>query len=526
MEPKFLFLLFLTFMCVTTVAQTTDASNLISCLVSAYVRNFTIATSLQTSSYYNFLDFSIRNSRFAGASIGKPVAIVLPSTKDQLRSAVVCCRNSSLAIRLRSGGHSYEGLSYTADGRNPFVVIDLMNLNRVRVNLTSSTAWVESGATLGDIYRTVAAEANGSLGFPAGSCATVGSGGHIGGGGFGFLGRKYGLAADNVLDAVLIDSDGRVLDRNSMGDDVFWAIRGGGGGSWGAVYAWQVRLVPVAKRITVFSLSWAKPSRFVAKLVHKWQYIAPNLPDEYYLSVFVSAGDNDTISVTFTGQFLGPSSQAIAILTRQFPELGLTESECTEMSWIETVVHFAGLNTRADLTARKSSTKSYFKAKSDYVRIPIPLTGLIGTFAWLAKEPSGYIILDPYGGAMSRIRSYDIPFPHRRGNLYGIQYMVQWTAEEDRESYKYMAWIRGFYEYMATYVSSNPRAAYVNYVDLDLGVDSQTGGGGRHRDLAAAARAWGEKYLLANYDRLVQAKTVIDPDNVFSNVQSIPPLVR
>ncbi|KAF3325200.1 berberine bridge enzyme [Carex littledalei] len=98
--------------------------------------------------------------------------------------------------------YSYEGLSYTTSisysYHTPFGIIDLTNLNRVEVDYSSATAWVEAGATVGEIYYNVAVKSNGTLGFTAGSCATVGSGGHISGGGFGVLSRKYGLAADNV----------------------------------------------------------------------------------------------------------------------------------------------------------------------------------------------------------------------------------------------------------------------------------------------------------------------------------------
>ncbi|KAJ6817305.1 putative reticuline oxidase [Iris pallida] len=514
-----LFLLLLSyFVSVANAAQSTNTTttSLTSCLVSADVHNFSIATS---SSYNHLLNFSIRNLRFVDPAIARPVAVVQPGTKHQLQSAVVCCINLLLSIRLRSGGHSYEGLSYTADGTNPFVVLDLMNLNRVRVNLTDSTAWVESGATIGEVYYAVADESGGSLAFPAGSCPTVGSGGQIAGGGYGYLSRKYGLAADNVLDAVLIDSAGRVLDRSSMGEDVFWAIRGGGGGSWGAIYAWKLRLVPVPDRVTTCQLSRSMPSRPVAELVHKWQHVSPALPDEFYLSVTISA----TVNVTNSSSMCN-SSDRFHVRCRYWLDdsrAGTQRVGLCEMSWVESAVRFAGLKSKSDLTDRSTSYgKIYSKSKSDYVRVPIPLSGLTGAFNWLAKEPKSEIFLEPYGGAMDRMPSHDVPFPHRRGNLYGIQYIVGWTKVDDGARYKYVAWLHEFYEYMARYVSKEPTTAYVNYVDLDLGVVDWSG---PDRDRAGAARVWGEKYFLGNYDRLVRAKTAIDPGNMFRHQQSIPP---
>jgi FAD/FMN-containing dehydrogenase len=205
---------------------------------------------------------------------------------------VRCARAAGLAVRLRSGGHSYEGLSYTTapddDDRAAFAVVHRAALAGVRVDAASRTAWVEAGASLGQVYRAVAAACPTTLAFSAGSCPTVGSGGHIAGGGLGLFSRKHGLAADNVLDAVLVDASGRVLDRAAMGEDAFWALRGGG---WGAVYAWRVRLSAVPPRVTAFVANRAPGSAAsVAPLVSTWQRVATRLPDEFYLSAFVAAG--------------------------------------------------------------------------------------------------------------------------------------------------------------------------------------------------------------------------------------------
>ncbi|KAF6134961.1 hypothetical protein GIB67_037488 [Kingdonia uniflora] len=75
--------------------------------------------------------------------------------------------------------------------------------------MESKTAWVEAGATLGEIYYEVS-RASSHFGFPAGLYPTIGSGGHIGSEGWGLMSRKYGLASDNVVDAILVDSNGRL----------------------------------------------------------------------------------------------------------------------------------------------------------------------------------------------------------------------------------------------------------------------------------------------------------------------------
>ncbi|CAO2210697.1 unnamed protein product [Urochloa humidicola] len=532
-------------------ASASSVSSLSSCLVASGVANFSLAGS---PSYAALLNFSVQNLRFALPGVRKPVAVVLPNTERELQRAVLCARRAAAAIRVRSGGHSYEGQSYTTTVSGagagdhhhaPFVVIDLMNLNRVRVDAASATAWVESGATLGEVYHAVAASstANGSsssassLAFTAGSCSTVGVGGHVSGGGFGLLSRKYMLAADNVLDALLVDAEGRVLDRRAMGEDVFWAIRGGGGGSWGAIYAWKLRLVTVPDNVTVFTPKREGSVDAMAGLVHRWQFVGPALPDEFYLSVFLTIGSSSSssqspkdgnVTVSFTGLVLGPRELAMSVLSERFPELGLAETEASEMSWVESAAKFAGLSSVAELTSRVSKTKHYGKNKSDYVRRPIPRDALAAILRYLSVGPAGYVILDPYGGAMARADATDTPFPHRAGNLYGVQYGVTWEAGEDDGGEARMAWLRALYAHMAPHVSCSPRAAYVNYIDLDLGGTEAANENGSSAEEVGRARAtWGAAYFSAeNFDRLVRAKTRIDPANVFSNAQSIPPLQR
>ncbi|KAF8670048.1 hypothetical protein HU200_051239 [Digitaria exilis] len=519
-----------------------DSTSFTTCLATAGVRN---VTPLGSPSYDAALRVSIQNLRFAGAGEPKPTAVVVPTSLADLRAAVACARAAGLVIRLRSGGHSYEGLSYTAEDNDhtPFAVVDLAALDGVRVDVATSTAWVQSGATLGQVYHAIAVSSP-TLAFSAGSCPTVGSGGHIAGGGFGLLSRKYGLAGDGVVDAVLVDAEGRVLDRDAMGEDVFWAIRGGGGGTWGAVYAWRLRLVPVPRHVTAFVVNRPGSVAAVARLVSTWQHVAPRLPDEFYISAFVGAGlpecSNRTagvVSVTFKGFYLGPRHEALQILTSRFPEIGVSDLNMREMSWIESVVFFSGLpegSTVSDLTDRVLHTKNYFKAKSDYARRPMGIERLTRVVNLLSEQPKAYVILDPYGGAMDRIGSGELPFPHRKGNIHGIQYLIDWTAEEDEHREEYMDWLRRFYDFMGEFVHKNPRTAYINYMDLDLGTNNWSGSDRRRsrkidddgspNPEVEAARAWGERYFLGNYDRLVLAKTMIDPDNVFRNAQSIPPL--
>ncbi|XBI30315.1 hypothetical protein VPH35_054085 [Triticum aestivum] len=502
-------------------AAAATASNFSSCLVSNGVTNFSLPTS---PSYAGLLNSSIFNLRFTLPNVPGPAAVVLPESRDGLRQAILCARTSSLAIRVRSGGHSYEGLSYTGppicgslqQNRVQFVVVDLANLNRVRVEAGSATAWAESGATVGELYYAVGQSSH-SLAFTAGSKSTTRLGGHVSGGGFGLLSRKFALAADNPCsgsDATLITPDDRVLDRSSMGDDVFWAIRGGGGGSWGVVYAWKLWLVPVPRNVTAFTVGRTDPVAVC------WAQSTG------HLSVYAPTGSTDgNVSISFTGQVLPSKEHALSVLSQSFPELGLTERDLSEMSWVESTAKFAGLSTVEDLANWRRQPKQYSKSKSDYVQAPILRNDMVEIVRYLSTGPTGSIQLDPYGGAMARVGSAEAPFPHRAGNLYSIQYNVNWDRPQVARAEEYIGWFRSFYKYMAPFVSKDPRAAYVNYLDLDLGVNNWTwaAGGSSAQAVARARSSWREAYFGGNFDRLVRAKTVADPGSVFNNAQSIPP---
>ncbi|KAM5550185.1 berberine bridge enzyme-like D-2 [Rosa sericea] len=536
-SPRNQFTQFFTFMCILLPSLAEPTNEITSCLTLHNINNFTTFpnTENDSASYFKLLNFSIQNLRFAEPTVPKPIAIILPESVEQIINSVFCSREVFLAIRVRCGGHSYEGTSSVAADGAPFVIIDMMNLNRVSVDLETEMAWVEGGATLGETYHAIA-KASSVHGFSAGSCPTVGAGGHIAGGGFGLLSRKYGLAADNVVDALLVDADGRLLDRQGMGEDVFWAIRGGGGGVWGIVYAWKIQLSKVPQTVTVFLASRAGNKRHIANLVDKWQHVAPFLEDEFYISCFVGAGLPEAktsgttgMSATFKGFYLGPRSSAMSTLDQVFPDLGIVKEDCKEMSWIESIVFFSGLGNGSaisDLRNRYLKEKGFFKAKSDYVRTAISYTGIMAAVEILEEEPKGYVILDPYGGIMHRISSESIAFPHRKGNLFTIQYLVEWKEEENYKRNEYIGWIRRLYNSMTQYVSWGPRTAYINYIDLDLGVMRLVDTRVPTKDKGAVeiARVWGEKYFLNNYDRLVRAKTIIDPSNIFSNQQGIPPL--
>ncbi|KAM3308349.1 berberine bridge enzyme-like 28 [Capsicum chacoense] len=524
---SFLFVL-LVFSSTSSAALADNHEDFIQCLSHSNQTSSNIYTP-NNSSFSSVLQKSIQNLRFNTTKTPKPLVIVTPVSEFEVQLVILCAKKTGMHVRVRGGGHDYEGLSYVSEV--PLAVVDLINHRKINVNVNDKSAWVEAGSTIGELYYRIS-EKSKTLGFPAGVCPTVGVGGHFSGGGYGTLLRKYGLSADNIVDARLIDANGRILDRNSMGEDLFWAIRGGGGNTFGLVLAWKVKLVDVPEKVTVFTLNKTLDQN-ATKLIHKWQYVAPRFPEDLFIRILVNrlnssdqGGNNkQTLVASFNSIFLGGIDQLLPIMQENFAELGLRREDCIEMSWIESIMYFAGFPGGASpnvLLSRVQLLTRNFKAKSDYVYQPIPEGGLEGIWRLFFEDESqaAQVILSPYGGRMDEISSSSIPFPHRVGNLYKIQYLLYWDEQaEEVADRRHISWIRRLYSYMTPFVSKFPRAAYINYRDLDIGANNIKG----HTSYAQA-KVWGIKYFKNNFDRLVHVKTKVDPSNFFRNEQSIPSL--
>ncbi|KAM0860964.1 hypothetical protein ACQ4PT_046202 [Festuca glaucescens] len=340
----------------------------------------------RSPSFKPLLVSSIRNAKFvAPATARPPMCILTPTKASHVQAAVRCGRRHGVRLRVRSGGHDNEGLSYRSQRPEVFAVVYLAKMQAVQVDPRRATAWVGAGATLGELYYAVGTAAPG-LSFPGGVCPTVGVGGLFSGGGFGLLMRKFGLAADNILDAIIVNADGMVLEgKKAMGDDLFWAIRGGGAASFGVVLWWKVRLVPVPPKITYFSVTKTM-NQGAVDTVTRWQTVAPALPDDLTVRVLV-----EQRQANFQSLYLGNCSAVVRTLHHRFPELGVTRADCREMSWLQYVayLYFGDAINNAPLELlllnRTMTLGPFVKNKSDYVNKALTKNTWEKIFTW----PSG-----------------------------------------------------------------------------------------------------------------------------------------
>ena len=389
------------------------------------------------------------------------------------------CRSNNLPFAVRSGGHSYEGLSQSAS-----VVVDTRLLGAVTYDPKTRIATVGAGASLGAFYKVVAPH---GLGFPGGSCPTVGISGHVLGGGYGHLARPFGLACDSLLAVDLIDPQGKPVHADAQQNpDLHWACRGGGGGSFGIATGYRFQLHAVAT-VDVFKMTWDRlsPSR-AAAVMKSWQAWAPQAPAQINAHLTITSRRRGTIDLLCGGQSIGPQAQ----LQRELKALSGTP-RIYPMSYLSSIRYFAGKDGWTYASAP-------MKGKSDYVTSPLSDAGLDALMNAISGKSDIYVVCDAYGGAIAAPAADATAFAHRKGTLFCMQYAANWDTAKDTP--QRLADMREVYAAMRPYVSG---AAYVNYCDLDL-PDYQTA-------------YWG-----ANLARLKKIKAAFDPDNVFRHAQSIP----
>ncbi|RVX03527.1 Berberine bridge enzyme-like 1 [Vitis vinifera] len=319
-------------------------------------------------------------------------------------------------------------------------------------------------------------------------------GGHFSGGGYGNMLRKFGLSVDHIVDAQIVNVNGSILDRKSMGEDLFWAIRGGGGASFGVILSYKIKL-------------------------HITDKIDNDLFNRLLLQPITVKNDNGsakaekstkTVKVSFTSLFLGDATRLISVMNKDFPELGLKKEDCIEMSWIESVLYWANFDNGTSVNVllnRTPESVKFLKRKSDYVQKPISKDGLEGLWKKIIELGKAGMVLNPYGGRMSEIPASETPFSHRSGNIFKIQYSVTWQEEGTEADKMYVNSMRELYSYMTPYVSKSPRGSYLNYRDIDIGI-SHNG-----KDSYQEGKVYGVKYFMNNFDRLVKVKTAVDPQN-------------
>lgn len=395
----------------------------------------------------------LQNPRYDDAD---PQAVLRVAGVGDVQAALAFARNTRTPVALRSGGHSYTGWSAGgAPGTDVprSLVISTQDLDDVRVD--GDTATIGPGARLADVYATLA-HAGRAIG--SGSCPTVGIGGLTLGGGVGVLVRSSGLTCDQLTGVTLVTPDGRVHEVSATAEpDLFWACRGGGGGTVGVVTSMTFR-TQSAPPVLLFSIVF--PWSAAAAVVRAWQDWAPVADRRLWSTLKLLNGTRHSApTVTVTGVWTGPERGADASVDAFVAATGATPTSHTadELTYGAAVVRLAGTPQRVS----EAATSSIGTRKLTGAEIAV-LVRQAAAAGDVAGNREGGVALDALGGAVADVGRTDSAFPWRNA-LMTVQYTAVFADGADPAPFD--AYVRGFRQAMEPAWGTG---AYANYCDAAI----------------------------------------------------------
>ena len=419
----------------------------------------------------------------------RPAVIARAADVEDVREAVSFARENGLVVTARGGGHGVAGNALSDGG----LVVDLSAMKRVEVDPDAQTARAEGGVTLGELDS--ATQAFG-LATPLGVVTKTGIAGLTLSGGIGWLRRKHGLAADNLLSLEVVTADGRVLTASETEhSDVFWGLRGGGG-SFGVVTSFEYRLHPVGPEVMfAFVLYPGERADEVILFGDEYTQAAPEEVSPLGILGRVPHAE------VFPEEWRGRPYAALAALYSG----GATEGErvlapVRELG--DPILDLSGVmpytEAQAVLDEDYPDGWRYYWKSVDLDELDGAVRSRLAAHADVA--PSGHSTIDIWyhGGAMSRVAPEESAFGARPSYLIGVE--ANW--EEASDDHANIAWARSTVDDLRRFSSGG---AYLNFPGFFEEGD----------DLLRAS--YGEH----NYARLVALKGHVDPDGVFAPLGGI-----
>src|SRR5438132_401458 len=425
---------------------------------------------------------------FNGMIDKRPAAVVRVKGTADVAAAIAVARDEGLDLSIRGGGHSAPGFG-TNDGG---IVVDLSPLQDVVVDADAKTARAGGGCTWKGFNEATNAY---GLATTGGIIGSTGIAGLTLGGGIGYLARKYGLSCDNLLSAEVVTADGQVLVASEKEyDDLFWALRGGGG-NFGVVTTFEYRLHPVAD---IYGGPIAYPVDRADEVLRFYrEYIAespeelggfvgfhlapplPFLPEEWHFK-------NVCLAVPC---WAGPIEEGEKMIK---PFLDVVEPVGSHVG----PMPYPALNTLFD-PLLPAGLQHYWKASfaRDLSDEAIAVHVDHG-----ARVPAIQcaVHLYPINGAVQRVGADETAFAYRDVN-YSPVIAGMWESPADND--ENIAWVRNYYQALEPY---SAEGGYINFMDGD-----------DQSRIKANYRG--------NYERLAAIKATYDPGNLFHLNQNIQP---
>jgi hypothetical protein len=421
----------------------------------------------------------------------RPGAIARCADAADVQLIVRQAQEAGVLTAVRCGGHSLAGFG-SCDGG---LVIDLSRLRKVEVDAASRRAKFGGGCLLGNVDT--ATQQHGLV-FPAGVVSHTGAGGVVLGGGTGWLTRLLGLSCDNVLGFTLVTAGGLLIHASEAeNSELYWALRGGGG-NFGVVTEFEVRLHPLTS--VLLASSYCRRDDIV-RVLQDWREFMPAAPDELKWNIsLVLAPDDDRVPEEIRGKpalssivvWFGDQATGRRHIDRIF-------SVGRHVGRSMKTISYLTLQTMADSDfphGRRYYTKSgYFSEFTDSV-IEIMVQAL-------ARIPSQntQIELAYLGGAAGRVSASETAFGDRSAPFI-LNLLADWKDPADDAAN--ISWVRSLFNSLKPHMKPG---VYVNFMSGD--------------EQERVPEAYQERWR-----RLQRIKAHYDPSNFFRLNQNIPPLSK
>jgi FAD/FMN-containing dehydrogenase len=397
-------------------------------------------------------------------------------------AAVDFARDQGLEISVRGGGHNVAGKAVNEGG----LMIDLSPMKGIQVDVAHQATRAQPGVTIGELDRANAAF---GLATPSGIVSSVGIAGLTLGGGFSWLQGKYGLAVDNLLFAEVVLASGDVVTASDESEeDLFWALRGGGG-NFGVVSSFEFHAHPLAS-VLGGELLW--PLAAAPTVFPFFREFSADLPDDLSLqAILAHAPDGSGAKVCgIVACHAGADGERAAADLQPLRELGSPVADMVQR------MPYPAMNTGADWLFPGGALnywKSAFFSELSDAAVAVMVDAL-------ERAPSTlYAIgVEEFHGAATRVPPEATAYPHREPG-FNLILVSQWTDPAQTDAC--IAWARQTFADLAPYTADR---SYTNYLSAD--------------DHDRVRQAFGP-----NYERLVEVKRRFDPHNRFRGNQNIDP---
>ena len=412
----------------------------------------------------------------------RPAIIVRCRSAADAAAALLFARAEGLDVSVRGGGHNVAGRA-VADGA---VMIDLAEMKGIKVDPDARTVRAEGGVMWGELND---ATGEHGLAVTGGAISTTGIAGLTLGGGLGWLMARYGLAADNLVSVELVTADGAITEVNEASDaDLLWALRGGGG-NFGIATALTYRLHPL--RMVTGGLI-AHPIDAARDLLRFYRDAVADAPDElevFAALVFAPDGSGTRLAAMIVCHS-GDHEQAERDLA---PLIGWGSPLVVQVGEMP----YPDMNRILDDGFPTGSLNYWLSSFTNGLSDAL-IDVAIERFRSIPSPMSG-ILFEHFHGAVTRIGATETAVPHRQPG-WNLLLPSVWLDPAETEAN--VAWTRDTHAALRAHLSDR---RWLNYLADDQGANAVRG-------------AYGE-----NWDRLVNVKRRVDPDNVFHHNHNIPP---